>query len=292
MRLRRLRKRHPAARFLEHSCPMEVSPINDRLTRTSPATRLLAVLLLTGYVGLSPGCARKMYRATDQPPRGRLILLPGIHSQAWYLSRTVRGLRERGLQWEIEVIEWGGRFPIALDNLMNLAKNKKRAMQIAATIAKYRAERPTEPITLVGYSGGGGLALLVTETLPPDVNLDRLILIAAAISPRRDLTTAMAHTEHGVVNLYSRRDRLVLGAGTGLFGTIDRVHTKSAGLVGFRDASGGSLVAGEGITQIGWSEPWTKLGHHGGHLGWLSQSWAKEILAPLIDPSLETDTPK
>lgn len=240
------------------------------------------VLMLLVFIGpILAGCTSTQISCENEQAKGRVILLPGIQSQAWYLQSTVDGLREAGLAYDIEIIEWGSHFPGALDNLMNLPKNEKRAADIAEKIAAYRAERPNVPVTLVGYSGGGGLAVLTAEALPDDVRLERLILIAAAVSPRYDLAHALSHTDRGIVNLYSERDVLILGAGTWLFGTIDRKHTKSAGLIGFRDEED-RLIETDRIKQVGWQAEWQELGHYGNHTSWLSGNWSREILAPLI----------
>ncbi len=248
--------------------------IHDRISRIAGASVICLVVVTTG-------CSTTHFPVADGQAGGRVILLPGIQSQAWYLKSTVEGLQSAGLRWDIEIIEWGSYFPGAFDNLMNLARNEKRAAGIARKIASYRADRPDEPVTLIGYSGGGGLAVLIAEALPDDVRLDRMILIAAAISPRHDLSKSLSHTERGIVNFYSERDVFILGAGTWLFGTIDRVHTKSAGLVGFRDASD-QLIEHDDIRQIGWRRDWQDYGHYGGHTSWLSGRWSQQVLAPLI----------
>ena len=134
-----------------------------------------------------------------------------------------------------------------------------------------------EPLILVGYSGGGGMALLIAEALPREVILDRLILIGAAMSPTYDLTKVLAKTRE-LVCFYSEQDWFILGLGTRTFGTIDRRHGDSAGRVGFHDAQGHLLQAPK-LRQVPWGSEWRRLGHDGGHVGWLSGEWAREVLA-------------
>ena len=129
---------------------------------------------------------------------------------------------------------------------------------------------------------------MVAESLSPNLKLDRLILIAAALSPDYDLSPAVSRCNKGLVSFYSKRDWWTLGMGTSLFGTIDRKYTASAGQLGFR-SSKGKVIKSDLITQIPWRPDWLKLGHDGGHVGWLKQAWSREILAPQIDPSLSGD---
>ena len=126
---------------------------------------------------------------------------------------------------------------------------------------------------------------MVAERLAETVMLDRVILIAAAISPRYDMAGVLARTRSGLTNFYSPHDWLILGAGTSVFGTIDRRRGSSAGRVGFRDADD-RLTQADRLTQIGWRREWRNLGHAGGHIGWLSAAWARAVLAPQIDASL------
>jgi len=212
-------------------------------------------------------------------------MLPGVEGSAWQFADTYKGLREAGVDRAIDIVEWGGRPFASLTNLINLPLNRKRAKAIAARIGKYTDEHPDRPITLVGYSGGGGLAVLAVESLDDGVRLDRLILIGAALSPQYDLSIALSRCRDGIVNLYSPGDWIMLGLGTKLFGTIDRVRTESAGHVGFQDAEG-QLAKVKGLRQVVWIREWSSLGHDGGHYGWLAQPWARDILAPEIDPAL------
>ena len=77
------------------------------------------------------------------------------------------------------------------------------------------------------------MATLVTAALPDDVSIDRLVLVAPAISPDYPLAdNVLPHVREHVVNYASERD-LQVGWGTRTFGTIDRKKTDSAGAIGF-----------------------------------------------------------
>ena len=59
-------------------------------------------------------------------------------------------------------------------------------------------------------------------------------MLAPALSPTYDLSRALRAVRREMVVFWSPLDVIILGAGTRVFGTIDRVKTASAGLVGFR----------------------------------------------------------
>lgn len=227
------------------------------------------------------GCQQPESRQANSGPHRSVVLLPGVEGGAWQLDGTVKGLRDGGINGDFDVISWGQRPFGSLDNLTNINANKARSKTIAERITGHQREHPDRPITLIGFSGGGGLAVLVAEALPKDTVLDRLILVGAAISPQHDLREARARFKHGIVNIYSIGDWFILGAGTSVFGTIDRANTASAGHVGFQTKDG-KLRVEDGLTQIAWQAKWIATGHDGGHIGWLARPWAEKYLAPII----------
>lgn len=250
-------------------------------TRTGTTCRNRVILYGLGALMLTvTGCFRAPKVTDEQLARGCVILLPGIEGNAWQLRDTYNGLRDAGIDQAIEIIPWGSPPLSSLPNLVDIKKNRERAKNIARKIATYRAARPDAPITLMGFSGGGGLAILTLEALDEGVQVDRAILIAAAISNRYDVDRVLPRCRDGLVNMYSRRDSVV-SAGTALLGTIDRVKSVSAGYSGFVDAEDVPLKR-EKLRQIAWTSEWVRLGHYGGHLGCLAEAWAREVLAPLI----------
>jgi len=237
------------------------------------------------------GCAAPHPQAERSKWPGRLILLPGVDGPGWQLQPVADGLRQAGCAGPIDILEWGQRPFGTIPNLTALRANRRAASELAERIQRDAREEPSRPIVLVGFSGGGGMAVFVAEALEGPVRLERLILVSPALSPQYDLRAAIAHCRRGVVSFYSRGDWLIVGAGTRVFGTMDRRFSPSAGNVGFQDAGGGILRL-EGLVQIAWQPDWVlKYGHDGGHFGWLSETWAREVLAPQI-VSAEADGAK
>jgi pimeloyl-ACP methyl ester carboxylesterase len=206
-------------------------------------------------------------------------MLPGIESGAWQLERPVYGLRDAGVDQAIRIIEWGDRPLGSLSNLVSYERNLERARSIANEIADYQRCYPGRPVTLVGYSGGAGIAVLAAERLPENTQVDRLILLAAALSRQYDLRRAQERCSGAIINCYSHLDWFVLDLGTRLLGTIDRKMTTAAGKCGFDPAR----LPGR-VQQVAWIPQWRRLGNDGGHAGWLGQVWSRELLARWIPP--------
>ena len=210
---------------------------------------------------------------------GRLLILPGVGNTRFHLAGFVAAAERQLPEFDFEVRTWGKPF-LTIHNLRAHERNVATAASIAAEIADWRRAHPQAAFYLVGYSGGGGMATLVTAALPDDVEIDRLVLVAPAISPDYPLASeVLPHVREYAVNYASERD-LQVGWGTRTFGTIDRKHTASAGAVGF-------AAPAEKLLEHHWSSADVPLGHAGNHLAYLSRRWQAAKLLPALDPSLD-----
>lgn len=213
-------------------------------------------------------------------------MFPGINGREWFAG-AYRGLRDGGVEAAIRVHDWKGAEIVA--NLSDY-RNRAAADAIAAELAAYRAKHPGSPIDLVGYSGGGGLAIMVAEALPPEVRLRNVVLAQPAVSRDYGLCPALEHVDGRLVNFYCPSDWVILGAGTTVFGTIDRKHVASAGKEGF-DLQ--AAVPDEDmrnlVEQRAWSWDMFWTGHAGGHLGLAMREWNKRYVAPLLLPDTASD---
>lgn len=242
--------------------------------RYIPAATLLLVSLLT--VGCNPPAENPAWRYHH----GYVLMLPGVEGGTWMFANTIKGLRDAGIANAIEAVEWGERPFHSIPNLIDEPANRRRAEIIAATLADVRQHYPESPLTLIGYSGGGGLAAFVAETLPGELMLDRIILIAPALAPEYDLCPTLSRARLGVVSFSSELDLFILGFGTSIHGTMDRKQTEAAGKVGFQTEAW--PCDAEMLEQIFWKQEWIWLGHDGTHDGWLTRAWVREVLADYI----------
>jgi pimeloyl-ACP methyl ester carboxylesterase len=248
------------------------------------ALKALFVLLATATVTVadtpaSSGQCLPAPTAAIAPDKGRLLILPGVGNTRFHLAGFVERAEAQLPNFAIDVQPWGVPF-LTIHNLRAHERNVATAARMAEEIAAWRRAHPTEPLYVVGYSGGGGMATLIAAALPEDVQIDRLILVAPAIAPDYPLERdVLPHVREFVVNYSSERD-LQVGWGTRTFGTIDRKRTVSAGAAGF-DAAHAQVL------EYRWSTADEALGHRGNHIAYLGERWQTVKLTPALDPSLD-----
>ncbi len=193
--------------------------------------------------------------------------------------------RASRLPVSIEVVSWGHGFGRWYRDLSDLAHLDRQASRVAARVAEFRASRPGEPVFLVGKSGGGGLVVRALERIGVDA-VERAVLLAPALSPGYDLSRALKAVRREMVVFTSPLDLIILGAGTRVFGTIDRVTTFGAGLVGFErpgpDARPDRALAYAKLRQIRWRPSMVGAWHLGGHFGTDSPRFLRRHVLPLL----------
>jgi len=216
------------------------------------------------------------------PPPPVLIHLPGIGGELSIDHHLVNGLRDGGVSKSIEIIDWteSDRGPRALGNV---ARHKEWAQRVAERIEAIYYADPRTPIILVGHSGGTGIAVWALEDLPPQVHVRTLLLLASALSPRYDLTVALRHVSGHAFSLYSDRDDAILGTGTSVFGTVDRVKGPAAGYIGFHTPPHGQTKEYDKLIQLPYDPAWARFGNPGDHIGPTDRRFANAVLAPLIN---------
>ena len=122
--------------------------------------------------------------------------------------------------------------------------------------------------------------------------MERGVFLAPAVSPGYDLTRALRALRRELVVFWSPLDLLVLGAGTRLFGTVDRVKTDAAGRVGFRVPEH-PAVAGqyEKFVQYPYDPDWMRFRNNGEHIGPMMRPFAREVIAAVIQGRGPTPLP-
>lgn len=210
-----------------------------------------------------------------------LLHLPGIAGARGMDRLMLSGLRDGGFTGEIETYDWTEHDP-GLNALMAYQRNQSEAQKIADRLTeKFRAD-PSLHIIITSHSGGTGLAVWALEKLPADVKVDRVFLLASALSPQYDLTKALSHVRGKIYSFFSENDVLVLGAGTKLFGTIDGVRTESAGEVGFIMPPDADFQQYQKLVQKPYEKSWMEYGNIGDHIGPMHRAFSMHILAPLV----------
>ncbi len=243
-------------------------------------------LMVSALPILCGACAALPTPTVTQLDRGLIWMIPGIRGTPSMLAEACRGLEDAGVRSAIEVYNWQ-RMELfgALANLLDHERNVGHAAELAKSITQYSRNHAGRPIDVVGYSGGGGLAVMVAEALPEDVHLRNLILVQAAISPNHDLSAALARIDGKLINFHSAFDWAIHGLGTRALGTMDRANVASAGKDGFNlEMAVPDEALRWRVEQREWTLAMLASGHYGGHFGMLTYGWNKKHLAPyLID---------
>jgi pimeloyl-ACP methyl ester carboxylesterase len=186
----------------------------------------------------------------------------------------------------VESFAWGHGFGRWYADLTEVADSGRDAERVAEAIRRFRSEHPGEPVFVVGKSGGAGIAAWALERLEPET-LERAVLLSPALSPRYDLTAALRAVKRDIVVYWSPLDVVFLGAGTRLFGTMDGVRTRGAGLLGFAvprpdDPDDERRRQYAKLRQVRWRPRMAGLGHLGGHFGADQPRFLLKYVVPLL----------
>jgi hypothetical protein len=245
------------------------------------ATMLPAHPINEAILGSKIACDR-----ADDSPRGLVMVIGGVGGLDWCGIALRHLLKNRRPTYAIQVFPWGLGFARWHADLTNIINRDAKARLIAETIGLYKASQPGCPVFVVAKSGGAGVAVKALELLD-EAAVERVVLLAPAVSPRYDLTAALRAVRREMVVFWSPFDLLVLGAGTRIFGTIDRVRTIGAGLVGFRVApvnAANAVTSREygKLRQVRWHPRMAASGNLGGHMGPDSPFFLRKYVVPLL----------
>lgn len=189
-----------------------------------------------------------------------------------------------GVKHAVRVVAWGHGFGRWHRDLTNVRNRDTRALEIAAEVTAFRDRMPGSPVFLVGKSGGTGLVVKALEQLPENA-VEAVVLISPALSPSYDLSRALRAVKREMVVFWSPLDVIVLGLGTRIFGTIDRIKSVSAGLVGFRlrePRDEAKRLQYAKLRQVRWTPRMARTGYLGGHVGPDSPAFLRRYVVPLL----------
>lgn len=227
--------------------------------------------------------------AGDEPAdrAGLVVVADGIGGLELCATGLARVIARRGLPLELHHVRWGhgvGRWYADLTRTANL---RRHADEAADDVRAALAARPDRPVFLVGKSGGAGVVARALEQLP-EASVERAVMLAPALSATYDLSGALRAIRRELVVFYSPLDFVLLGAGTRLFGTVDRVRGVGAGLVGFREPAGldadGRDRYRDRLRQVRWRPSMARSGYLGGHVAVDLPPFLGRYVAPLLRP--------
>lgn len=236
-------------------------------------TALLVVLIFCAPAFAQP--------ATNPSDKAWLLHLPGIGGEMRIDHTFTQGLAQGGVNAEIEIYDWTGtdRGMVAL---MQTKRHAEQSSIVATMIEKRVRENPNQKIIVTGHSAGTGIAVWALEKLPEDVMIDDLVLVASALSPTYDLSKALRHVRGKVYAFNSTLDVIILSVGTKGFGTVDRVKSVAAGLVGFEMPETGDKEQYAKLTQFPYDSDWLRFNNAGEHIGPMMRSFSRNVVARVL----------
>lgn len=228
----------------------------------------------------------KPARDSEPNARGRVLVLGGVGRFDLLGVGLQYAAGAARLTFSVEIFPWGHGFGRWYSDLTRVDSRDRDAERLAQEIRRYRSDRPGSPVFVVAQSAGAGIAVQALEQLDVDT-VERVILLAPALSPAYDLSRALRAVRHEMVVFWSPVDVIILGVGTRLFGTIDRVRSIGAGLVGFRIPASDQPIDDRTrqygkLRQVRWSPAMMTLGHFGGHFGADGPRFLRKYVVPLL----------
>ena len=219
------------------------------------------------------------------PARGTVFLVDGVGGLLLTPVLARKAFRQSGLPLATYVFDWhrGPRGEMLAD-LVCRRRNQRAALRLARLIRCFRRCHPESPLHVLGYSGGAGIAVFAAEKLGRRARLNTLILGAPALSSAYCLERALSSVDRCYA-FVCRRDVVYLGLATAVFGTIDRRHGLSAGLVGFDSYPQGVADPGGAagrLRQISWEPSMRHDGHCGQHTGCATVDFICHRIVPLL----------
>jgi pimeloyl-ACP methyl ester carboxylesterase len=251
----------------------------------------LIIALACVWLGGCGGSGAQPFVSDERLDRGYVLVFTGIEGRSMFNQDICAGLAEGGVDYAIELVDWTNHIPgMFLFNERAETRNRRKADEVAYKIMRYKMAHPGRPVILLGQSGGGAVAAWTAEAMPYRNGVDGVIMMAASLSPEYPLDMALANSKRGIINFYSSKDFLLLGAGTWITGTMDGEHTSSAGRKGFKAPTEPTRAFWYShLYQFPWREEWEQTGYTGSHLSSGARSFFAFYVAPMVlSPTWDT----
>ncbi len=218
--------------------------------------------------------------------QGYVIVLPGIEGKSFLNRSIVRGLLRADVPYGIEIHDWTYGVLGYFLNLRYRRRHRQQSEILVEKIAAYREHHPTQPVYLIGHSGGGAMTAFTLERLPVSMRVTGGVMLVPALSSTYDLSPALEQTERGLWNFSSWGDACMLGLGTILLGTCDGKHRPAAGMTGFSEAVRHSCDSNgpddPQLHEVPFRREMVRDRNCGGHFGPVNSRFVQHWIAPIV----------
>jgi predicted alpha/beta hydrolase family esterase len=255
------------------------------------------VVLLTVLVGFS-GCAGLREQVCQRPVEA-MVIPAGTHGVVFAASGAggwegaTKALKaavaQQHVPLHVESVEWFHGRGLVLADQMDAENVQVEGRRLAGQVLAVQKQCPDLAIYLVGHSAGSAVILTAASCLPPST-VDRIVLLAPAVSAQYDLRAALRCARQGMDVFHSKRDWLWLGVGVAVVGTTDRCWSAAAGRVGFhviaQTPEDAALFAK--LRQHPWNPMVAWSGNAGGHYGSYKPDFLRAYVLPLFAESQQS----
>jgi len=219
--------------------------------------------------------------APDKPPphgtgKGVVFVLDGSGRLRLMADDLAQAVAEAGLPLDVREVNWSHGYPLWLCDLRHTGNHHSQGQALADAVLAHRSACPGTPVFVVTHSAGAAVGLAACECLPPGA-IDRLIMLAPAVSPGCDVRPALHCCRCGVDVFCSKTD--LVSRALALTGCADGWHGFSAGANGFKTPDDEDCT---NLHQHNYTWDMHHCGHHGGHYGWTKKGCLREYVVPLL----------
>jgi hypothetical protein len=251
--------------------------------RIFPLVLILPILAGAGCAGVRQEVRQQPPEARVPVPRDVVFVADGVGGYG-ATTASLRGVvNEEKLPLCVEEVEWSHGYGRIIADQVDYDNALHNGSCLAARVCAYHRLRPDCRISFLSHSAGSAVVLAAADELPPG-SLERIILLAPAVSADYNLRPALRAARKGIDVFYSERDTLTLGLGVTLLGTTDRRWAAAAGRTGFNvcaDAPEDAVLYRK-LRQHPWDPSVIWTGNNGGHYATYQPCYLRYYVLPLL----------
>jgi hypothetical protein len=264
---------------MEGPCVSTIPPGVCHRAALFPLITVLGTSALTAC-GCATVARHEMY-SPPSCPAGVVFVADGSGNLRGTFDSLSKAVADEGVPLCVERVDWSHGTCRILSDLHGRSHQRAKGHDLAGQIIAFRQTHPGGRVCLIGHSTGAAIVLAAAESLPSG-SVNRIVLLAPAVSPSYDLRPALACSCEGIDSFHSGRDCLsfLLAA----VGTADGSWVRSAGRDGFQPVSHGPEDDRlyERLRQHPWQWDFVGVGNQGGHFGWTGYECVRTCVLPLL----------